>query len=117
MRHVELDMRWPLFLPDPFAPQNGLLGRSANFSTQDENWARVCTLVGEPAQLTDYSRSTFLTEIDGLSFDTALPHQSVAYRVLLKPLKLVQRAIPGLVVEMPEPCPLLTAELAEEQQE
>ena len=48
-----------------------------------------------------------------------IPLSPAKHRIpsLLRPLKAVRREIPGVVVEMPEDCPISTAELAKQQED
>ncbi|KAF6222409.1 hypothetical protein HO133_001495 [Letharia lupina] len=90
-------------------------GRGRSVTALKTNIKTVCASLAKLPNLRTID-ITFLAED---SSGSLRPRAPAKFRipVLLRPLKLVRRANPDIVVQMPDYCPISTAELAEQQRE
>lgn len=80
----------------------------------EANIKTVCALLTRTPNLMPHNLRTVRIEFVAERGSRPLKHRIPG---LLRPLKQLRRARPGIVVKMPHGCPVSTAELAEQQQE
>ena len=111
MRVIRLEIRWPDYSWLAWSEAGGRRGHPIR--QLKENVETVCAyFAGMPNLQT--VKISFLTEEDWPGWS---PLRTAKYRMLdlLRPLRMIRRENPEVVVEMPDGCPVSTAELATRQ--
>lgn len=111
MRVIRLEIRWPDCSWRAWSEEGGRRGYPIR--QLKENVETVCAyFAGMPNLQT--VKISFLTEEDWPGWS---PLSTAKYRMLdlLRPLRMIRRENPEVVVEMPDGCPVSTAELATRQ--
>ncbi len=112
MSTIHLEIRWPDSAWHDWAEEFGKYFRS--FMDLEANVETMCTSL---AELPNLRRVKILFVMESpYSSRTRAPAKD-RVRGLLKPLTLLHRANPDIVVELPGYCPISTAELAELQKD
>lgn len=102
-----------MFMPDDKVEEQELEFFLGNNGGLQALLTGVCNVLSELPQLRRISLSWH--PLDMLMEHASPPRHKIP--TLLRPLKIVRRALPGLIINMPVDSPISTTELAEQQKD